>query len=126
MTQWKEATSNGTITIDPTVHVYQNAYLDYSGNLTIDAHADIGENTMVYTHTHQFTQPAWRDLPSEYQAKTIAHHVFIGPNCFITANCTRIGEHSVIGANSVVTKDVPAYEIWAGNPAHKIKEVDHL
>ena len=35
-----------------------------------------------------------------------------------------IGEYSVIGAGSVVTKDVPSYEIWGGNPAHFIRKLD--
>ncbi|WP_443029399.1 acyltransferase [Sporofaciens musculi] len=35
-----------------------------------------------------------------------------------------IGRHSVIGAGSVVTKDVPDKEIWGGNPARYIKKVE--
>lgn len=35
-----------------------------------------------------------------------------------------IGENALIGAGSVVTKDVPAGEIWVGNPAHFIKKVN--
>ncbi len=34
-----------------------------------------------------------------------------------------IGENAVIGANAVVIRDVPDYEIWAGNPARKVKDV---
>lgn len=34
----------------------------------------------------------------------------------------KIGEHAIIGAGSVVTKDVPANEVWAGNPARFIKK----
>ena len=34
-----------------------------------------------------------------------------------------IGKGAIIGANAVVTKDVPAYEIWAGNPARCVKRL---
>lgn len=36
-----------------------------------------------------------------------------------------IGKHSVIGAGTVVRGNVPAYEVWIGNPAFKIKEIPH-
>ena len=47
--------------------------------------------------------------------------VWIGVNAVIKSGVT-IGDGSVIGAGSIVTKDIPAYEIWAGNPAHKIRD----
>ena len=55
--------------------------------------------------------------------------VIIGDECFLGANVTVlpgvvIGYGSIIGAGSVVTKDVPAHEVWAGNPARKISTVD--
>ena len=48
-------------------------------------------------------------------------------NCFIGANTVicnpvTIGANSVVGAGSVVTKDIPDNEIWGGNPAHFIKK----
>ena len=48
---------------------------------------------------------------------------FIGAGCYILKGVT-IGEHSVIGAGSVVTKDVPDNEVWAGNPAKKIRSLE--
>lgn len=48
---------------------------------------------------------------------------FIGTDCIILKGVT-IGEKSVIGAGSVVTKSVPDGEIWAGNPAKFIRKVD--
>jgi acetyltransferase-like isoleucine patch superfamily enzyme len=55
--------------------------------------------------------------------------VRIGPNCWFGVNCVvtsgvEIGERSVIGANSVVTRDVPPRVIAAGNPAKVIKEIE--
>ena len=46
---------------------------------------------------------------------------FIGANTIILKGVT-IGEKSIIGAGSVVTKDIPDGQIWAGNPARCIKE----
>ncbi len=52
----------------------------------------------------------------------IANKVWIGFNSIILKGVT-IGEGAVIGAGSVVTKDVPAWTIVAGNPAHVIREI---
>lgn len=51
----------------------------------------------------------------------ICQNVFIGANAII-CNAVTIGEGAIIGAGSVVTKDVPPHEIWAGNPARFIKK----
>lgn len=49
----------------------------------------------------------------------IEDNVFIGPNAVIIGGC-RVGKNAIIGAGSVVTKDVPANSIVAGNPAKVI------
>lgn len=46
---------------------------------------------------------------------TIKDHVFIGARAIVMPNVT-IGEHSIIAAGSVVTKDIPPYSLVAGNP----------
>ena len=56
-----------------------------------------------------------------YQTTEIGNDVWIGSHCLIKAG-VKIADGAVIGMGSVVTKDVGAYEIWAGNPAKLIKK----
>lgn len=51
----------------------------------------------------------------------IGHDVWIGARTIITCGCNKIGNGAVIGAGSIVTKDVPPYTIVAGAPARIIK-----
>jgi acetyltransferase-like isoleucine patch superfamily enzyme len=51
----------------------------------------------------------------------IGNHVAIGSNATIKGG-VKVGDFAIIGAGSVVTKDVPAGEIWAGNPARKLRD----
>jgi acetyltransferase-like isoleucine patch superfamily enzyme len=55
----------------------------------------------------------------------ISDEVWIGSNAVITAGVT-LGRHCVIGAGSVVTKDVPEFSVAVGNPAKVIKKYDPL
>lgn len=55
------------------------------------------------------------------QTTTIGHDVWIGARALIKAGVS-IGTGAVVGMGSVVTKDIPPYEIWAGNPAKLIKK----
>lgn len=52
---------------------------------------------------------------------TIGHDVWIGQDVIILPSCKSIGNGAIIGAGSIVTKDVQAYSIIGGNPAKYIK-----
>ena len=54
----------------------------------------------------------------------IENNVWIGANSTILAG-VHIGEHVVVGAGSVVTKDIPPFNVVVGNPARIVKEYDH-
>lgn len=47
--------------------------------------------------------------------------MFIGARTIICSN-VEIGDNAIIGAGSIVTKNIPPNQIWAGNPARFIKE----
>lgn len=54
----------------------------------------------------------------------IEHDCWIGQNAVILKGVT-VGHHSIVGANSVVTRDVPPYSVAVGNPARVVKEIPH-
>ena len=60
--------------------------------------------------------------PKEYLKTIIKKGASIGANSTIVCGHT-IGENAMIGAGSVVTKDVPAGEVWYGNPARYVKKI---
>jgi len=58
-----------------------------------------------------------------YAPITVGNSVFIGVNAIIMPG-VNVGSNSVIGAGSVVTKDVPSGEVWAGVPARRLKTTE--
>jgi len=55
----------------------------------------------------------------DWQITIIRKKAAIGAGCVIKPGI-EIGENAIVGCGSVVTKDIPADEIWAGNPAEKL------
>jgi acetyltransferase-like isoleucine patch superfamily enzyme len=54
----------------------------------------------------------------------VGDNVWAGANVVITSGVT-IGERCVIGANSVVTRDIPAFSVAAGSPARVLRRVEY-
>lgn len=86
------------------------------GQITIGDHTVISQNTHLCAGTHDHTKP---DLPLIRATITIGSGVWICADAFIGPNVT-IGANALIAARAVVTKDVPANVIVAGNPARVI------
>lgn len=90
------------------------------GGIYIGDDVLIGHNVVIATLNH-LVEPAKRNgmIPKSVH---ISNKVWIGSNSTILPGVT-IGENSIIGAGSVVTKDIPANTVYAGNPARFIKNI---
>lgn len=95
-----------------------------SRELIIEDYLMMAEDVLVLGGGHGYDRI---DLPMGKQPTIgsepllVAGDVWIGARAIILPGCTRIGHGAVIGAGSVVTKDVPDYAIVGGNPAKIIK-----
>ena len=90
-------------------------------NITIKNNAVITNGTIILTH--YFTP----DSPRLHQRKFKKGKVVIGEGAFIGCNTiickpVTIGKGAVVGAGSVVIKNIPDFQVWAGNPAKFIRE----
>ncbi|WP_300770810.1 acyltransferase [uncultured Bacteroides sp.] len=83
--------------------------------VTIEDDVFIGPNT---TFTNDIV-PRSKHYPEKFEKTTVRKGASIGANSTIVAGIN-IGEYSLIGAGSVVTKDIPANTLWFGNPARQM------
>ena len=92
------------------------------GIVRIGDNVQFAPNVAVYTAGHP-GHPATRNTLYEYGIDvTIGNNVWIGGNVVICPGVT-IGDNTVIGAGSVVTKDIPAWSVAAGNPCRVIRKI---
>ncbi len=97
------------VTIKPGVQIWDG--------VTLEDNVFIGPNV---TFTNDL-MPRSKVYPESFEKTLVKKGASIGANATIIAGNT-IGENAMIGAGSVVTKDVPANEIWMGNPAKFYKK----
>lgn len=106
-----------------------NTIIQCHEEIIIGNHVNIGAGCMIMDSNFHSTD--WRDRLD--RRKDIENHrnapikigdvVFIGARSIICKGVT-IGDHAMIAAGSVVVSDVPANEVWGGNPAKFIKKID--
>lgn len=116
------------------IHVKGRAFLNYGDVILDTSPVTIGDGTLLAPNVclacaghsvdyHQRHEGVMTSAPI-----TIGKDVWIGANTFVKGGVT-IGDHSVIGAGSVVTKDIPANVVAFGTPCRayrKVTPADHL
>ena len=110
------------------VHFGKNVYANFNLTLVDDTHIYVGDYTMFGPNVTLATAghpilPELREQCYQYNAP-----IHIGKNCWIGANVVivpgvTIGDNVVVGAGSVVTKDLPDNVVAVGNPCRILREI---
>ena len=110
------------------VHFGNGVYANFNLTLVDDTHIYVGDGTMLAPNVVLATAghpilPELRERVYQYNAS-----VRIGRNCWLGAGVivlpgVSIGDNSVIGAGSVVTRDIPANVVAVGNPCRVLREI---
>lgn len=120
------------------VHVYPSAHVYFPWNLQIGDWSAIGEDALIYNlgpvtigdrvtvsqrahlcaGSHDYTRP---ELPLLRPPIDIGSNAWIAADAFIGPG-VKVGEGAVVGARAVAVKDVPAWQVVAGNPARQIRK----
>lgn len=111
------------------VHFGSHIYANFGLTLVDDTHIYVGDHTMFGPHVILATAghpilPKLREKGYQYNAP-----IHIGKNCWLGAGVIvlpglQIGDNTVIGAGSVVTKDIPANVVAVGNPCRVLREIN--
>jgi len=94
----------------------------YALGIVIHPQATIGDRCRIY---HHVTLAAESPIGSGHRI-VLGDGVTIGAHAIVIARPNRslhIGDGSMLGAGSVLTRDIPPGEVWAGNPARKLRDV---
>lgn len=116
---------SGDIKIGPHCYINPGCVL-YSGNgITLGEYVLLAPGVMLLPTNHAFSR---RDIPIRHQGFlpskngiVIEDDVWIGANS-VVLDGAHIGKGAIIAAGSVVRGEIPAYEIWSGVPAQKIRD----
>lgn len=122
----------GKIEIGEKTEISMYSRVASMGLVKIGNHVLMGPHVFIADYNHEYHDPT---KPIMYQGNSftpkadgspnlmIDDGTWLGTNVVIVGN-VHVGKHCVIGANSVVTKDIPDYSVAAGIPAKVIKRYD--
>lgn len=121
----------GELVIGKRVHVAHNCMLVGGGGLILEDYCGLSPGVKIFTNSEapidgkRMSGPM---IPERYKAfvrkpVTVKKDAFLGSNVVVLPGVT-IGEGAVVGANSVVAKDIPPWSIAVGAPARVVKQRD--
>ena len=123
---WITIADEGCVSIGSGCFLNLQTMIAAQDEVTIGDHVMFANHCFVSDASHSYDDPT---MPVTWQGFTSKGPTRIGSNCWFGVGCVvtsgvTIGERCVIGANSVVTQDLPSGVIAAGAPAKVIREID--
>jgi acetyltransferase-like isoleucine patch superfamily enzyme len=124
---WLTAPSPARISIGAGTFLNLGVMIAAAELVEIGEHCMLANGCFVTDADHRFDDP---DKPVPWQGFTakgptrLGDNVWCGAHVVITGGVT-IGERCVIGANSVITQDIPAFSVAAGAPAHVLRQIEY-
>lgn len=109
---------SGGLIVGDNSTINDRCFFDTRGGICIGSNTAITSGVWISTVKHDVHSAGFEAIPEGVE---IGDFVFIGRRAMILQGC-KIGKGAVLGAGSVLTKSIPDFEIWAGNPARKIGE----
>ncbi len=100
--------------------IFQHCYINVARQVTLGTNVGIGGCTNLFTHSYWLSK--LDGFPVSYGPVTIGDNVWIPWSCFIMPH-VKIGNKVVVGAGTLINKDVPENALVAGVPARVIKEI---
>lgn len=110
------------------IHLGRNFFANYNCVMLDEAPIIIGDNVLVAPNVSFYTAGHPTDVERRNQWLEYAWPITVGNNVWICGNVTitpgvTIGDNSIIAAGSVVTRDIPANVVAAGNPCRVVREI---
>ena len=129
------------VLIDSTCHILCPEQMEIGDNSSISSYTTIyatfgviiGKDCLISSNcgisSYNHIQSSHNRVKDKNKDVNYSKPVIIGDNVWIGMNVCllpgiEIGDNSIIGAGSVVTKNIPSNEIWAGNPARFVKKIN--
>jgi acetyltransferase-like isoleucine patch superfamily enzyme len=118
---------DGVWSSGPSILIGDDCFIGAGCEFNITSRIEIGPGSAIASgckfidHDHGITGQSIDETPGRQCAIVLGKNVWVGVNVVVLRGVT-LGDGAVIGAGAVVTKSVPAGEIWAGVPAVKIGE----
>lgn len=121
---------NGYVELGSNVRIGHHLQISCANHVHICSNVNIGPFVFLTDHNHNFENP---DVPIKDQGISVKSgaNLVIGEGSWLGTKVTvvgdvHIGKHCVIGANAVVTKDIPDYSVAVGIPARVVRQFDFL
>jgi len=115
------AARDGKVEIDVGTELGANTIINSGGETTIGKFCMVAGNVQIHSQNHANSKKKYiKEQLYEYGKVTIGSDVWIGSFSSVVVNTT-IGEGAVIGANSMVRGEIPAFAICVGSPAKVIR-----